>query len=369
LNTDPHEKQFAQMGTQMTKVALTSLIQNKEYTTPDGKTLRGRDLLREIMREINNLSTYGMEELEREMFDDSGELDIEKFSRFLEEELESRDADENLIDGIQVEVDNDGKKHFKVNLEAMSSIDWIQSILVAKLNKKIVDINVKGNAFYQRSVWSMEGKPTILGDDQLSPTINDGNELKLVNEEGSMDAVISIDFFMDIIPEGLKNDFEASRKWLIKNKIIGKDAKANTIASRIPTQAQSSIHALRFVDVLPVVRDTIVLPKEFTMVTGSDFDIDKLYLSRLSYRSYKIEVESNGKKITIDKVSTDFKKDSEDKSRNNLLNYYLTILKDHGKDLGKNGIVNGASAGISLRSIDSDTNLVKNVLAKIETNK
>ena len=369
LNTDPHEKQFAQMGTQMTKVALTSLIQNKEYTTPDGKTLRGRDLLREIMREINNLSTYGMEELEREMFDDSGELDIEKFSRFLEEELESRDADENLIDGIQVEVDNDGKKHFKVNLEAMSSIDWIQSILVAKLNKKIVDINVKGNAFYQRSVWGMEGKPTILGDDQLSPTINDGNELKLVNEDGSMDAVISIDFFMDIIPEGLKNDFEASRKWLIKNKIIGKDAKANTIASRIPTQAQSSIHALRFVDVLPIVRDTIVLPKEFTMVTGSDFDIDKLYLSRLSYRSYKIEVESNGKKITIDKVSTDFKKDSEDKSRNNLLNYYLTILKDHGKDLGKNGIVNGASASISLRSIDSDTNLVKNVLAKIETNK
>lgn len=364
LNTDPHEKQFAQMGTQMTKVALTSLIQNKEYTTPDRKTLRGRDLLREIMREINNLSTYGMKELEREMFDEHNNLDLDKFSRFLEEELESRDADENLIDGIQIE---DG--HFKVNLEAMSSIDWIQSILVAKLNKKIVDINVKGNAFYQRSVWGMEGKPTILGDDQLSPTINDGNDLKLVNEDGSMDSVISIDFFMDIIPEGLKNDFEASRKWLINNEIIGKDAKANTIASRIPTQAQSSIHALRFVDVLPVVRDTIVLPKEFTMVTGSDFDIDKLYLSRLSYRPYRIEVESNGKKIFVDKVSSVFKKDSEDKSRNNLLNYYLMILKDHGKDLGKNGIVNGASASISLRSIDSDTSLVKNVLAKIETNK
>lgn len=378
LNTDPHEKQFAQMGTQMTKVALTSLIQNKEYITPNGEKLRGRELLKAIMSEINNLSTYGMEELEREMFGENKEkLDLDKFSRFLEEELESRDADENLIDGIQVvvdkEVDKDGNihfhKHFKVNLEAMSSIDWIQSILVAKLNKKIVDINVKGNAFYQRSVWGMEGKPTILGDDKLSRTINDGEDLKMVNEDGSMDAVISIDFFMDIIPEGLKNDFEASRKWLIKNNVIGKGAKANTIASRIPTQAQSSIHALRFVDVLPVVRDTIVLPKEFTMITGSDFDIDKLYLARLSYRPYKIEVEKDGKKISIDKVSTQFNKDSEDKSRNNLLNYYMTILKDHGKDLGKDGIKTGASSNISLRSIDADTDLVKNALKKIESNK
>lgn len=369
LNTDPHEKQFAQMGTQMTKVALTSLIQNKEYTTPNDEKLRGRDLLKAIMQEINNLSTYGMEELEREMFDENNNLDLDKFSRFLEEELESRDADENLIDGIQVEIDKDGNKHFKVNLEAMSSIDWIQSILVAKLNKKIVDINVKGNAFYQRSVWGMEGKPTILGDDKLSKTINNGEDLKMVNEDGSMDAVVSIDFFMDIIPEGLKNDFEASRKWLIDNKVIGKGAKANTIASRIPTQAQSSIHALRFVDVLPVVRDTIVLPKEFTMITGSDFDIDKLYLARLSYRPYKVEVERDGKKITIDKVSTQFNKDSEDKSRNNLLNYYMTILKDHGKDLGKNGIKVGASSNISLRSIDADTDLVKNALKKIESNK
>jgi len=54
---------------------------------------------------------------------------------------------------------------------------------------------------------------------------------------------------------------------------------------RIPTQAASSIGALRFVDVLPIVRDTIVLPKEFTAQTGSDFDIDKLYMSTLYYET------------------------------------------------------------------------------------
>ena len=56
---------------------------------------------------------------------------------------------------------------------------------------------------------------------------------------------------------------------------------------RIPTQALASISALRFVDVIPVVRDTIILPKEFTKVTGSDFDIDKLILSTLYYERTK----------------------------------------------------------------------------------
>jgi hypothetical protein len=86
-----------------------------------------------------------------------------------------------------------------------------------------------------------------------------------------MDAVISIDYFMHIIPENIRYNFMKARQWLIDNEIIGPKAKANTMAYRIPTQAVSSIHALRFVDVVPVLRDTIILPKEFTKITGSDF--------------------------------------------------------------------------------------------------
>ena len=53
---------------------------------------------------------------------------------------------------------------------------------------------------------------------------------------------------------------------------------------RIPTQGLSSIAGLRIVDVLPsVVGDTIILPDEFTTQTGSDFDIDKLYIARYNF--------------------------------------------------------------------------------------
>ena len=370
LNTDPRERETIAMGTQMTKIALTNLNKNRKYIGADGKPIRGRDLLKEIMTSINKLSDLGRAKIEKEFFTD-GELDLEKFSAFLEEELERRDADANMLDGIEVE-ETDGVQHFKVPLEAMSSVDWIQSIIVSKINKEVCDINVKGNAFYQRSVWGMEGRPKVLTDEQVNFKMNDingGNDLQMINEDGSMDSVISIDFFEDIIPEGLKGNFNASRKWLIKHNIIGPNAKANTIASRIPTQAQSSIHALRFVDVLPVVRDTIILPKEFTKITGSDFDIDKLYLVRLGYR---VSTRREGDKV-IDEVSSDFAINTENPTnyyRNKLINDYLTLLKSHGKQNKETGAFeNGDSIHISMRSIDDDTNLIKNVLKRIEKNR
>lgn len=121
----------------------------------------------------------------------------------------------------------------------------------------------------------------------------------MINKNGSMDCVLSIDFFDDIIPRVPKRDaeghiiyqvdkegnfvldesgnrkpvmgkmsFEQSRQWLIDNGIIG--GEPTIFGYRIPTQAISSIHALRCVDVLPVVRDTVILPAEFTRITGAD---------------------------------------------------------------------------------------------------
>ena len=370
LNTDPRERDTVAMGTQMTKIALTNLNKWASYVTPDGRTIRGRDLLNDIMSTINELSNIGRKKIEKEFFTD-GELDLEKFSSFLEEELERRDADANMLDGIEVIEDEDGTQHFKVPLEAMSSIDWIQSIIVSKINKEVCDINVKGNAFYQRSVWGMEGHPKVLTDKQVNfkmNNINGGNDLNFINNDGSMDAVISIDFFEDIIPQSIKGNFNKSKQWLIDHDIIGQNAKANTIASRIPTQAQSSIHALRFVDVIPVVRDTIILPKEFTKTTGSDFDIDKLYLVRLGYR---VTTRKEGDKI-VDYVDSDFAINNENPVnyyRNKLINDYLTLLKNHGKETKEGMFENGDSIHISMRSIDDDTNLIKNVLKRIEANR
>lgn len=367
LNTDPHEHNEATVGTQMTKIALSNLNHSSMYYYKS-KNISGNVLLTQVMDNINALSNIGEQQLREQMFNEDGTLNIQKFSQFLREELESRDADENLLDGIEV-VEVDGKLDFKIPLEAMSSIDWIESILVSKINKKVIDIQTNGNAFYQRPVWGMEGNPTVLTDEDLSfqtQKLNNGEELKLVNNDGSMDAIISIDFFSDIIPHSIRNNFKKSRQWLLNNKIIGntEDVVANTISARIPTQAQSSISPLRFVDVLPVVRSTIVLPAEFTALTGSDFDIDKLYLTRLSYRIQK--EEKDGK--TTQYLTSEFKQeDGSIYHQNELINLYLTLLKRHGKEQSDGNITIGDSVATNLGSVDKDTKLITDVLDEIES--
>lgn len=356
LNTDPNGKIEMNLGTQTAKVALASLIIDRVNYTDSltGEAISGSQILDNIMDSINQLSDMGVKEVDDLFFTD-GEFDIQKFAKFLNDELTSRNANKNTIDAITIKVDDaDGSKHLNVPLAAQSDPHWIESILTSALNKRIVDVKTPGNAFYQRSVFAMEGH--IVSDDEYDTlpaaarkiinwqTLNEGKQLQFINNDGSMDAVISIDYFEHIIPKGMS--FDQARKWLFDNKIIGNrsDVKANTIGYRIPTQAQSSIHALRFVDVLPVVKDTIILPREFTKVTGSDFDIDKLYLASLAYD------------VKDSKATREFPKGTKQYYQNKLLENYMTLLKD-----------NDNSIQIAMRSIDNDTDLVQNIANQFDS--
>ena len=356
LNTDPNGKIEMNLGTQTAKVALASLIIDRVNYTDSltGEAISGSQILDNIMDSINQLSDMGVKEVDDLFFTD-GEFDIQKFAKFLNNELTSRNANKNTIDAITIKVDDaDGSKHLNVPLAAQSDPHWIESILTSALNKRIVDVKTPGNAFYQRSVFAMEGH--IVSDDEYDTlpaaarkiinwqTLNEGKQLQFINNDGSMDAVISIDYFEHIIPKDMS--FDQARKWLFDNKIIGNrsDVKANTIGYRIPTQAQSSIHALRFVDVLPVVKDTIILPREFTKVTGSDFDIDKLYLASLAYD------------VKDSKATREFPKGTKQYYQNKLLENYMTLLKD-----------NDNSIQIAMRSIDNDTDLVQNIANQFDS--
>lgn len=355
LNTDPNGKIEMNLGTQTAKVALASLILDRTNYTDSltGEVISGSQILDNIMGSIKELSDMGVKEVD-DLFFTNDELDIQKFAKFLNDELTSRNANKNTIDAITIKVDADGSKHLNIPLAAQSDPHWIESILTSALNKRIIDVKTPGNAFYQRSVFAMEGN--VISDDEYDKlpaaakklinwqTLNEGKQLQFVNNDGSMDAVISIDYFEHIIPEGMS--FDQARKWLFDNKIIGNrsDVKANTIGYRIPTQAQSSIHALRFVDVLPVVKDTIILPREFTKVTGSDFDIDKLYLASLAYN------------VKDNKASIQFDKDTKQYHQNKLLENYMTLLKD-----------NENSIQIAMRSIDNDTELVESIANQFES--
>lgn len=143
--------------------------------------------------------------------------------------------------------------------------------------------------------------------------------------------------------------FRQARQWLIDHDIIGQKATANSIGYRIPTQSIASISPLRFVDVFPeIMGDTIMLPEDFTKLTGSDFDIDKLYVARFSYNEDGVKINHDIANST-EQVANAIK--------NEMLDAYMKVLltKDNTNSLKL--------------SIDNATENTKEVLKDIESNR
>lgn len=325
LNTDPEEGDVVAAGTQMIKVCLSSLRLDRMYGD-----MTGQEVLDKLMNSINKLSKIGTQKF-KDRFYSNGNIDQAKLSKYLIEQLGTRNANKNLIDALTI---NPETGQMNAPIAATSDASWMESMLISAANKDIINIMTPGSSFIQRSVFGIEnepGKGYIKGQDEYN-----GERLQMINEEGSMDAVISIDYFEDILPKNLS--FNEARQWLINHKIIGLNATANTIGYRIPTQAQSSIHALRFVDVVPAVKSTVILPTEFTKITGSDFDIDHLYLARYN-------VNENG--------GYEFDPESEKGLQNAIISSILTVLKDD------------KSYNILYKSIDNDTSLVTSIAKEI----
>lgn len=384
LNTDPRTDEIMAAGTQALKVVLSTLRDGQTYriknVSGEVVDMQAYEVRDRVMGLMNDIADNNWEQLKDKFFDTVDGQDVinyKKLQQFLIDQLSSRDADQNIIDGLTLKEDGSG---FDVDLNSISNMSWVESILTSEINKNVIDVRFKGNAFYQRSVFGMDSPYITISEDVVSNKLNGGKPLQMINEEGSMDAVISIDYFMDIIPKGLQHNFLKAKQFLIDNGIISgvktgetewNNAEANTMSYRIPTQAMSSIGALRFVDVLPIVRDTIVLPKEFTAQTGSDFDIDKLYMSTLYYDVDEHEEERTNKKGEkyITKINTAQSVELKDEVKNKcneLLRTYLQLLKDAG--VNNNGkIENARYAQILRRSIDSDTGLIKDVLNEIES--
>lgn len=446
LNTDPNEKKYMNIGTQTTKIALTNLNLHAQYLTRSGEVRSGQQIHDDIMQSMKALSNIGRDQLRIQYFltndkgqfvDENGNVvdnpvvDPVKYSKALKQIIGSDKISLNLAQALQLVPykDGNGKTRYRLNmpLDAVQSSNFLESKIISNINKSVIDTKTPGAAFIQRSVWGMEGstlydsrKGNIVGDDDIAPSINGGNRLQMVNEEGSMDCVLSVDFFTKILgdlfhyttggdyvlnefgnrvpvtrihkgktlykvksadifnegkfvetwiddinnlPDGTEviykknktehhtRSFDEVRQYLIDQGMIGPKAKANILAYRIPTQAQSSIHALRCVDILPVVNDTVMLPAEFTRITGSDFDIDKLYLTALNYHNRK----DGG-------VSDVYDEGTEKYYQNKIVDAYLALLTDRADENSK------PRSFISLhRSIDNDTQLAFDALNEIGT--
>lgn len=278
LNTDPHEHLERSFGTQAIKIGFANVVDTRTYGENKGLAVKGSEIKKNIMDAINSLSRIGQNKIKKEFFT-NGKVDNRKIVNYLQRQATNSGMSTEIIANLTV----DENGNIVVPIEAQSVRDWIQTKITSFVNKAVVDVNTPGGSAIQMSSFAYEAVGrSVKTDAELGLAFNQGKKLKFLAKEGHMQVILSENFFRDILPEELKNaSFYSKRKWLIDNGIIGSrmvdgvevESKPYGIGYRIPTQGLSSMFSFQVADIMPTtIGDTIIVPEEFTAMTGSDFD-------------------------------------------------------------------------------------------------
>lgn len=339
LITDPHHAERQMFVSQAQKAAMGNIRSAWKYTTPDGKVYNGDELINNFNGAHNAITEAGRREIERDfgITPDKPQVSVQRFAEILQRKALSSNMNDNVINGLDVE-----NGETVAPISGLSDNSWIESGLISMLNKSIVDTNLPGGMFIQMS--------SILYN-RIAVTSDAQNERKLrfANTDGTMDCVISINLLKHIIPDYDKKTFSEAKKWLIDRGVVGPNSKALAMGYRIPAQGQASTAALKVVDLYPEqIGDTITLPDEFTSLTGSDFDIDKLFVARYNYdkngNRIKFETKEDytnrlreaglDDETIVRKVyeryngKTDFEANSKEANENMLLDMYISVISN-----------------------------------------
>lgn len=339
LITDPHHAERQMFVSQAQKAAMGNIRSAWKYTTPDGKVYSGDELINNFNGAHNAITEAGRKEIERDfgITPDKPQVSVQRFAEIMQRKALSSNMNDNVINGLDVE-----NGETVAPISGLSDNSWIESGLISMLNKSIVDTNLPGGMFIQMS--------SILYN-RIAVTSDAQNERKLrfANTDGTMDCVISINLLKHIIPDYDKKTFSEAKKWLIDRGVVGPNSKALAMGYRIPAQGQASTAALKVVDLYPEqIGDTITLPDEFTSLTGSDFDIDKLFVARYNYDKNGNRIKFETKEDYTNRLreaglddetivrrvyeryngKTDFEANSKEANENMLLDMYISVISN-----------------------------------------
>lgn len=258
LITDPHHAERQMFVSQAFKAAMGNLREDRIYTLPSSKKqLSGKELKVAFKTAFDALTVKGFERISakfgiQQKEDGTYDIDYDKLYAALFENARNSDMNVNVLEGLT--------KHLP--LSALSDNNWIETNLSATFNREIVDTRLPGGMFIQMSSIMYNN---VTSDKNLQRRLNE------VNDDGSMDAIVSLNLLKHLLPKDKTYTFSEARKWLLDNKVIGPEADPIAIGYRIPAQGQSSLAPLKFVDIWPEqLGDTITLPDAFTAQTGSD---------------------------------------------------------------------------------------------------
>ena len=305
------------VGSQIQKNILAGLVLDGKYTF-NGVEKSGEDILREIHDTVSQLSNKGKEALIEQFGIVDGVItNKDRVYDALIEEYKSKGGNDNIIAALEKEMDFDAIPQVRGKL---------QSIFMSIMNKELIKIQTNGGSFIQVSPFGLETIDNTSGIKIVSDNY-DGKGLKPPHVVDGVvkpgQCLIPHSQLVSIL-EVYNNSAKKEDRILLRDldseglkKILDPSA-LELVTYRIPNQGMSSNDAMEIVGILPEgMGDSIIAYDAVPGKTGSDFDIDKMYvmMHNLEFRDGKIQ-----------KLEYSDKDNSKEQLQNKLVDLYKSVL-------------------------------------------
>ena len=299
-------------GVQLRKLAIADLPANFT-TTINGKALNRSDVVQlwqDIISEdvTSDFAKVSKEfEFDKEAFNKgdyrSYNESLERIQKLIINNLRDRNKGIEAEKAFNLVTDASGKKRFAIPLYDPIHAKTTEALIGAIYRNQVVKQKVPGGSLVQVSAVGFHQDLSIK-----------------FNEDGS------VAYYEAALPFWSKKHMEPL---LDKDGNVDiskvKDPKIlELVGYRIPTEGKYSMVPMRVKRFLPrEAGGTVLLPLEITAITGSDFDIDKMYIMLQSLKSTKID-----RKVFKEALKKFKEKNLEAKETYNFTNNELDILLD-----------------------------------------
>lgn len=276
---DVHKTEI--LGSQYWKLIDADIEYEQDYVV-NGKIIKGEELVTLFQK----YKTQKLEEksaaLRKEiglgdsftLSDDVKErgLQLVKIKNILDNELLSRDLNENYEDAIQLVLDEMGKPNFTVHLGFPTHARKFESVLLNLFKKRVLRSKSPGESMVNFADFNISGKQSASNLNFI--TNQDG---KVVEAEIGM----PISFFKQIGLDVIQHIDPATGKLRWESLSPNQKRALQMIVYRIPTSNKSSMLPVRVAMVVPHSSGNVVMvPGEITTQQGLDFDVDKSNILR-----------------------------------------------------------------------------------------